>query len=130
MWERLLTRRGGSFMMLGVAQDAQGEERVLPVIERWQISYPILIDRTSLLGRLIGFRAVPFGAFIDPAGFLRYRHDDDFDARDPRFNGTSIGSSLVRTLGPRSAGVRSSRKRSIYSLKVSHATKRGTMHWP
>ena len=70
--------------MLAVAQDAAGEERVRPVVEEHQVTFPVLIDRESELGRKLGFRIVPSGFFVDAAGVIRYRRTSDFDIADPR----------------------------------------------
>jgi AhpC/TSA family len=70
--------------MIAVAQDAQGEERVRPIVEESDIRFPVLVDRASELGRLLGFRIVPSGFFVDEDGTIRYRHTDDFDVADPR----------------------------------------------
>ena len=70
--------------MLAVAQDAAGEERVRPVVEEHQVTFPVLIDRESELGRKLGFRIVPSGFFVDAAGIIRYRRTSDFDIADPR----------------------------------------------
>jgi hypothetical protein len=67
-----------------VAQDVQGEERVRPLCEAHDVRFPVLVDRASDLGRLLGFRIVPSGFFVDAEGIVRYRHVDDFDVADPR----------------------------------------------
>lgn len=70
--------------MLGVAQDVQGDVTVRPVVENSGVTFPVLVDRESLLGRLLGFRIVPSGFFVDRSGVLRYRHTNDFDLADAR----------------------------------------------
>lgn len=70
--------------MLGVAQDVQGEATVGPVVQERGVTFPVLLDRESLLGQRLGFRIVPSGFFVDAAGALRYRHHDDFDVADAR----------------------------------------------
>lgn len=70
--------------MLAVAQDVQGEERVRPVAVEYGVTFPVLVDRESVLARVLGFRVVPSGAFVDADGVVRYRHLDDFDIADPR----------------------------------------------
>jgi tetratricopeptide (TPR) repeat protein len=84
VWQRTWDDRGRTFQMLGVAQDAQGEERVRPVVEERSVSFPVLVDSESLVGRELGFRIVPSGFFVDARGIVRYRHTDDFDIGDPR----------------------------------------------
>lgn len=70
--------------MIAVAQDVQGQARVRPIVSDLGVTFPVLIDRTSRLAELLGFRIVPTGAFIDAGGILRYRHTEDFDIGDPR----------------------------------------------
>jgi hypothetical protein len=70
--------------MIGVAQDAAGEERVRPVVEDREVTFPVLVDRTSALGSKLGFRIVPTGFFVDADGVVCYRHVNDFDVADPR----------------------------------------------
>jgi hypothetical protein len=70
--------------MLGVAQDVRGEETVRPVAMRNGVTFPVLLDRDSTFARLLGFRIVPTGFFVDADGTLRYRHHDDFDIVDAR----------------------------------------------
>lgn len=70
--------------MLGVAEDVQGAEKVAPVVADRNITFPVLIDRSSDVARVLGFRIVPSGAFVDVDGIVRYRHVDDFDIGDPR----------------------------------------------
>lgn len=84
MWERYWKERGRDFLMLGVAQDAQGEERVRPVVEDRGVTFPILIDRASVLARSLEFQVVPSGLFADPSGTIRFRQVNDFDINDPR----------------------------------------------
>lgn len=70
--------------MLGVAQDVKGEETVRPVAEERGVTFPVLLDRASLFGSLLGFRIVPSGFFVDAGGTLRYRRVNDFDLGDSR----------------------------------------------
>jgi hypothetical protein len=70
--------------MLGVAQDVRGEVAVRPVVEHAGVTFPVLLDRESRLGRLLGFGIVPSGFFVDATGIVRYRHVDDFDLADAR----------------------------------------------
>jgi hypothetical protein len=84
VWQRTLEDHGQAFRVVAVALDVQGEERVRPVVEERDVSLPVLVDRTSALGRKLGFRIVPSGFFVDAEGIVRYRHTDDFDVADPR----------------------------------------------
>jgi hypothetical protein len=84
VWQRYWERRQADFSMLGVAQDAMGEQAVRPVVRERGVTFPVLLDRDSSLGRLLGFRIVPTGFFVDAGGILRYRHNSDFDIGDSR----------------------------------------------
>lgn len=70
--------------MIAVAQDAQGEARVRPLVDAAGVSFPVLLDAASTLAQGLGFRIVPSGFFVDPEGEVVYRHTDDFDVADPR----------------------------------------------
>ena len=73
--------------MVGVAQDAQGESRLRPIVEASGARFPVLVDRASEVAALFGFQITPSGVFLDPAGVVRYVHgsaDDQFDVADPR----------------------------------------------
>ena len=82
--------------MIAVAQDAAGEERVRPVVEERGVEFPVLVDRASELGRLLGFGVVPSGFFVGADGVVRYRQTNDFDLGDPR-----VRSNLDRFLAGR-----------------------------
>jgi hypothetical protein len=84
VWQRTWDERGRTFRIVAVAQDVQGEERVRPIVDGLEVSFPVLIDRASVLGRELGFRVVPSGFFVDAEGAVRYRHTEDFDVADPR----------------------------------------------
>ena len=84
MWQAYWNRRSRDFTMVAVAQDVGGAERVGPVIAQHHVEFPVLVDRSSELGRALRFRIVPFGVFVDAQGLIRYRHAEDFDIADPR----------------------------------------------
>lgn len=84
MWQRYWERREPDFLLLGVAQDVMGADTVRPVVQERGVTFPVLLDRESSLGRLLGFRIVPSGFFVDATGILRYRHTNAFDIADPR----------------------------------------------
>ena len=73
--------------MVGVAQDAQGEVRVRPIVDEARTTFPILIDRASTVAGLFGFQITPSGVFLDAAAIIDYIHGsatDQFDVADPR----------------------------------------------
>ena len=83
MWQRWWWERDRSFLMIGVAQDAQGAARVEPVVRERDIEFPVLLDPASVLASQLRFQVVPTGVFVDD-GAIAYRHPDDFDVGDPR----------------------------------------------
>ena len=84
MWQRYWTDRGADFRLLGVAQEAHGPAPVAALAAQYGVTFPVLVDETSLLGRVLGFRVVPSGCFVGLDRVIRYRHLDDFDIADPR----------------------------------------------
>ena len=84
MLQRIWDERGRSFQLVAVAQEAPGGRYLAPLVADQQISFPILLDRSSTLGAALRFRMVPSGFFIDEDVTVRYRHVDDFDIADPR----------------------------------------------
>jgi hypothetical protein len=83
VWQRWWNEHDRRFLMLGVAQDAQGAARVEPVVRERDIEFPILLDPASTLAASLRFGVVPTGIFVDD-GAIAYRHPDDFEAGDPR----------------------------------------------
>lgn len=83
MWQRWWDEHDREFLMLAVAQDAQGADRVAPIVEQYGIEFPVLLDPASTLAAALHFNVVPTGIFVDD-GRIAYRHPDDFDAGDPR----------------------------------------------
>jgi hypothetical protein len=83
VWQRWWEEHGRGFLMLGVAQDAQGAARVEPVVRERGIEFPVLLDPASTLAAALEFQVVPTGIFADD-GRIVLRHPDDFEAGDPR----------------------------------------------
>jgi hypothetical protein len=83
VWQRAWDERNRSFLMFGVAEDAQGPERVQQLQREHRVEFPVLVDRESAVARELGFEVVPSGFFLED-GVVRYAHVDDFDIGDPR----------------------------------------------
>jgi hypothetical protein len=83
VWQRWWDEHDRRYLMLGVAQDAQGAARVRPVVRDSGIEFPVLVDPASTLAAALEFRIVPTGIFVDD-GRIALRHPDDFEAGDPR----------------------------------------------
>lgn len=69
--------------MLGIAQEAQGAERVQAAVRERGVEFPVLLDRQSSVARALSFGIVPSGFFVENS-VVRYAHRDDFDIGDPR----------------------------------------------
>lgn len=81
MWQQYLEQRTASDLaFLSVAVDAV-PQRVQPFAEPY--TFPTVIDRAGLLGRMYDFDVVPNGLLIDEAGVLRFKHIGGFDIRRP-----------------------------------------------
>jgi len=92
--------------MLAVAQDVRGEETVRPIVEERGVTFPVLLDRASVLAARLGFQVVPSGFFVEPDGTVTYRHVDDFDIGDPRVRrnlDAFLGGGGVEAPGPGNA---------------------------
>jgi peroxiredoxin len=83
-WQAVWEERARSFRLLGVAQEALGDERIREIVADAGITFPVLVDRSSFLAAELGFRVVPTGFFVDAAGRIACWHFDDFDIVDPR----------------------------------------------
>ena len=87
MWQGFQDTAGEVIQVIGVAQDAQGPGRLLPLIEQYKVRFPVLIDRTSSMSLNFGFQITPAGAFVDADNTVRYVHSSEteqFDISDPR----------------------------------------------
>jgi hypothetical protein len=84
VWQRVWDERSRAFGLLGVAQEAHGDDHVRRYVEQTGVDFPVVVDATHLLGRELGFRIVPSGFFLDADVEILYRHVDDFDVADPR----------------------------------------------
>jgi len=83
VWQRYWDRRGRDFLMLGVAQDAQGSARVAPIVRERGTAFPVLVDRTGELARALNLQLVPAGAFVED-GIVRLAQRESFELGDPR----------------------------------------------
>ncbi len=83
MWQRYWDGRGRDFLMVGVAQDAQGAERVAPIVRERGSTFPVLVDRTGELARALSLRLVPAGALVED-GVVRLAQREGFELGDPR----------------------------------------------
>lgn len=63
--------------------DAQGPDLARRYARAAGATYPVLLDQEGLLSSLYGFRGIPNGWVLDPAGVIRFRHLGGFDIRKP-----------------------------------------------
>ena len=68
-----------------MAIDAQGEEKILPYVQRAGTEFVTVMDEQNLLGQLYGFKAVPNGFLIDEQGIVQYKKLGGFDIRKTEF---------------------------------------------
>jgi peroxiredoxin len=69
--ERLYqTFKATEFVLLAVSMDRQGEGVARPFVENLQLSFPVLLDTTSEVGRQYGVRGLPTSYIIGPEGLL------------------------------------------------------------
>lgn len=83
MWQRYAERRGEQVLVVGVAEDAQGAERVAPVVAARGVRFPVLLDAAGELARPFGLQMVPAGVFVED-GIVRLVQRAHFDIGDPR----------------------------------------------
>lgn len=111
MWQRYQDTAGDVVQVIGVAQDAQGAGRVLPLVEQHQVRFPVLIDRTSSMSLSFGFQITPAGAFVDADCTVRYVHSSEteqFDINDPRVRlnlDRFVAGEPVRPVGQPGSGM-------------------------
>ena len=63
----------------------QGDDKILPYVQRANTEFPTVKDEENLLGQLDGFKAVPNGFLIDERGILQYKKLGAFDIRRNEF---------------------------------------------
>ncbi len=81
MWQQYLQRHQDEpFAFLSVAVDVE-PGRVRPYVQPY--SFPTVVDRAGLLGRMYDFDVVPNGLVFDEQGVLRFQHLGGFDIRRP-----------------------------------------------
>ncbi len=68
---------------MAVALETQGAAMARPWVERAGATFPVLVDQHNLLGRLLDFKAVPNGVFLDEQGIIRYTKYGGFSIDRP-----------------------------------------------
>ena len=68
---------------MAAALETQGAAAARPWVERANATFPVLVDQHNLLGRLLDFKAVPNGVFLDEQGIIRYAKYGGFSIDRP-----------------------------------------------
>jgi hypothetical protein len=111
VWQRYQDTVGPALQVIGIAQDAQGPARVMPIVHEYGVGFPVLIDRMSSMSLSFGFQITPAGAFVDAAGTIRYVHSSEteqFDINDPRVRWNLerfLAGEPAKAIGQRGTGM-------------------------
>lgn len=63
--------------------ETQGSEAARPWVEKEGSTYPVAVDQHNLLGRVLDFKLVPNGVFLDEQGTIRYAKYGGFSVDRP-----------------------------------------------
>ena len=63
--------------------ETQGSEAARPWVEKAGATYPVAVDQHNLLGRVLDFKLVPNGVFLDEQGTIRYAKYGGFSVDRP-----------------------------------------------
>ena len=75
---------GDSFEIVGVSLDQEGFEVIRPFAERYEVSYPMLLDDGALADEFGGVYAMPSSFIIDKEGRIAHRVVGEFPFEDLR----------------------------------------------
>lgn len=88
--------------IISIAIDAQGDDKILPYVQRAKADFITVKDELNLLGQLYGFKAVPNCFLIDEKGIVQYKKLGGFDIRKNEFR--SIVDQWASTTGDLATG--------------------------
>ena len=71
--ERLSRERRGSLVVLGISVDAVGRDKVQAFVRELGLTFPILLDPETVVGKRYRVRALPTSFLIDRDGVVRHR---------------------------------------------------------
>jgi peroxiredoxin len=71
--ERLSRERRGSLVVLGINVDVVGKDKVQAFVRELGLTFPILLDPETVVGKRYRVRALPTSFLIDRDGVLRHR---------------------------------------------------------
>ncbi len=66
-----------------MAVETQGADAARPWVEKAGATCPVVVDRNNLLGRMLEFKLVPNGVFLDEHGTIRYAKYGGFSVDRP-----------------------------------------------
>jgi len=74
------------FEIVGISLDQKGWDAVKPFIEKYKLSYPVVIDDGSIAAKYGDIRSIPTSFFIDRKGNITdshvgYMSEQDFEAK-------------------------------------------------
>ena len=84
VWQELHETYGGdNAAIVAVAMNAQGSEKARPFMEKAKGTFTCLIDEDNVLGKTLGFKAIPNGVLVDEEGRVAYQRFGGFEVRKP-----------------------------------------------
>jgi hypothetical protein len=84
VWEQWISDRSAdNEVLMTVAADPLGSDRVRPIVEELDCKLPVLIDDEGILASTYGVNMTPTGFVISPAGTLTYIRVGTFEVHDP-----------------------------------------------
>ncbi len=66
-----------------MAVETQGAQAARPWVEKAGATYRVAVDQNNVLGRVLEFKLVPNGVFLDEQGTIRYAKYGDFSVDRP-----------------------------------------------
>ncbi len=83
-WQRFSeAHQNQAFALISIAVEHLGAEAARPYVDAAQLTFPTLVDEHGLTGDQFGFKVVPNGVLVDPAGIVRYAKYGGFSIDNP-----------------------------------------------
>ena len=82
---------GSDVELLSIAVDFQGADVVRPYVDKANPSFTTVVDSENVLARLLGFKALPNGYFLEPGLKLSESIKGRFDIRNPEILKKTLG---------------------------------------
>ena len=85
MWQHFYEQtQNKNFELVAVALETQGAAAARPWVERANATFPVVVDQHNVLGRMLGFKAVPNGVFLNEQGVICYAKYGGFSVEQPQ----------------------------------------------